>query len=106
MNKFLSSISNGKKTLEKRSKSIGTAAEVAQSNLVNFLKNEITKLELKESDLTDFSPETSDSLRPGSKDWDAEKWVKELQETRQNLYDLRIQYKIAQDTYDEYFKED
>ena len=105
MNKFLKSISNGSSTLQKRAKSLNTAAEVAQSNLVNFLKNEITKLELRESDLTDLSPETTDSLRPGSKGWDAEKWVKDLQEVRQSLYDLRIQYNIAQDTYDEFFKD-
>lgn len=106
MNKFLKSISNGKDTLKKRAESIATSAEVAQSNLVNYLKNEITKLELKESDLTDFSPESTQSLRPGTKDWDAESWAKELQEVRQGLYYLRIQLEIAEGTFKEYFSEE
>lgn len=105
MNKFLKSISNGSSTLQKRAYSLSESARVAQSNLVNYLRNEKTKLELKECDLIDFSPETTDSLRPISKDWDAETWAKELQEIRQKIYDIKIQLDIAESTYNEFFTE-
>lgn len=106
MNKFLKSISNSGSTLEKRAKSLETAASIAQTKLVNFLKNEKVKLELKEADLTDLSPETTDSLRPGSKGWDADVWVKELQETREKIYNLNIQISIAEKTNKEFFEDE
>jgi flagellar hook-length control protein FliK len=104
-NKFIKLISdNGNGTLI-RAETISTAAEVAQQNIVNQLKQQKSQLEMKVINLTDFAPETTDSLRPGDKDWDAAKWAKELQETKEQLYDINIQLKIAEDTYNEFFKE-
>lgn len=105
-NKFIKLISdNGNNTLVRRAEILSTAAEVAQQNIVNQLKQQKNQLEMKVSNLTDFAPETTDSLRPGNKDWDAVKWAKELQETKEQLYDIDIQLKIAEDTYNEFFKE-
>lgn len=105
-NKFIKLISdNGSGTLIRRAETISTAAEVAQQNIVNQLKQQKSQLEMKVINLTDFAPETTDSLRPGDKDWDATKWAKELQETKEQLYDINIQLKIAEDTYNEFFKE-
>lgn len=103
MNKFLQSISTGDKILLKRAESLATAASIEQQQLINFLKNEKVRLELKEADLTDLSPETTDSLRPGCKCWDAKVWVKELQQTREQLYHLNIQLEIAEKTNKEFF---
>ncbi len=105
-NKFIKLISdNGNGTLIRRAETISTAAEVAQQNIVNQLKQQKSQLEMKVINLTDFAPETTDSLRPGDKDWDAAKWAKELQETKEQLYDINIQLNIAEDTYNEFFKE-
>ena len=105
-NKFIKLISdNGSGTLIRRAETISTAAEVAQQNIVNQLKQQKSQLEMKVINLTDFAPETTDSLRPGDKDWDAAKWAKELQETKEQLYDINIQLKIAEETYNEFFKE-
>ena len=60
---------------------------------------------MKIANLTDFAPETTDSLRPGDKNWDAAEWARELQETKEQLYDVNIQLKLANETYEEYFKE-
>ena len=106
MNKFQKLISSeGDKTLLRRAGSLATSAEIAQQNLVNELKQQKVSLELKITSLTDLAPESRDSLRPGDKDWDAKQWVKDLQDTKQALYMLEIQLKLAQETYDEYFKE-
>ena len=107
MNKFTKLISdNSSTTLQRRASTIATAAEIAQQEIVNKLKQEKCKLEMKIANLTDFAPETTDSLRPGDKDWDAGTWAKELQEAKQDLYDVSIQLEIATNTYNEYFKEE
>lgn len=97
MNKFTKLIGdNSSKTLQRR-------AEIAQQNVVNTLKQVKCELEMKIARLTDFAPETSDSLRPGDKDWDAANWANDLQKAKQDLYFTNIQLKIAEDTYKEYF---
>lgn len=107
MNKFTKLISdNNSSTLTRRAGSIATAAQIAQQNIVNQLKQRKCELELKVANLTDLAPESTDSLRPGDKDWDAKKWAIELQETNQELYDLNIQLTIAENTYKEYFEDD
>lgn len=106
-NKFTNLIAaNPDQTLQRRAAAIATSAEIAQQNIVNALKQKKTDLELKITNLTDFAPESKDSLRPGSKDWDAKQWALDLQDAKQDLYYVNIQLKIAQETYDEYFKEE
>lgn len=106
MNKFTELISDtSNATLKRRASAIAQNAEIAQQTIVNNLKKERTELELRKENLTDLAPETNDSLRPGSKDWNADAWAKELQEVKQKMYFLDIQIKLAQETYDEYFKE-
>lgn len=106
MNKFTEQISDtSNQTLKRRASAIAQGAELAQQDIINSLKKEHTELTLKIANLTDLAPDTNDSLRPGSKDWDANKWAQELQETKQKLYFLEIQLKLAQETYDEFFAE-
>lgn len=104
MKKFQEIISdNTNASLKRRAAQISTSAEIAQQNLVNALKQEKTNIELKIAGLTDLAPDTTDSLRPGSKDWDAVKWVKDLQTAKQELYQINIQLKLAEETFNEYF---
>lgn len=106
MKKFQELISdNTNASLKRRAAQIATSAEIAQQNLVNQFKQEKTNIELRIAALTDLAPDSTDSLRPGSKDWDAEKWVKDLQAARQELYQVSIQLEIAEKTFNEYFTE-
>lgn len=105
-NKFTNLIAaNPDQTLQRRAAAIATSAEIAQQTIVNALKQKKTDLELKITNLTDFAPESKDSLRPGSKDWNAAQWAEDLQNAKQELHFVNIQLDIAQKTYDEYFKE-
>lgn len=104
MNKF-EQLLNTDGALQRRSSNLAKSAEIAQQNIVNKLKAQKAELELKIVNLTDLAPESSDSLRPGSKNWNAEQWAKTLQETKQELYTLDIQIKIAEATLNEYFRE-
>ena len=107
MNKFTQLITEGaNKTLQRRAEAVATAAEIAQQNLVNKLKLEKSNLELKITNLTDFAPDSKDSLRPCDSNWDPNTWVTDLQRAKQDLYTITIQLEIAQKTYDEFFKEE
>ena len=106
MNKFTTLISsNSSETLKRRAATIAQNAEVAQQNLLNNLKQKKIEIDLKIADLTDLAPDSTESLRPGNKDWDAKVWVAELQQAKQDKYSIEIQLKLAQETYDEYFTE-
>lgn len=104
MNKFkkLLSQENGG-VYERRVDALATQAEIAQQAIVNKLKQEKSKLEIELINLTDLSPETSDSLRPGSKNWNAQEWAKNIQRVKQELHTVNIQLEIAEETYKEYF---
>ena len=104
VNKFVEMISaNGGDVLKRRAVAIGTSAQIAQETVVNDLKNKISTLELKLIDLNYLAPETTDSLRPVSKAFDPNRWVTEVQNTKQDLYQLKIQLKLAEETFNEYF---
>ena len=94
---------NTNASLKRRAAQLATSAEIAQQNLVNALKQERTNIELRIASLTDLAPDSTDSLRVGSKDWDAVKWVKDLQKAKQELYNINIQLKLAEETFNEYF---
>lgn len=104
MKKFIKLInSNGNEVLNRRAESIASDAEIAQQNLVNTYKQMINQLTRKIADLTDLAPDTVDSLRPGGKDWSAQRWATELQNAKQELYTAQISLRLAEETYNEYF---
>jgi len=106
-NRFVELISaNGSDVLKRRAGSLATSAEIAQQTIVNDLKNKVASLELKLNDLTDLAPESNDSLRPGSKGWDPTTWATEVQNVKQQLYQVKIQLTLAEETYNEFFKVD
>lgn len=102
MNKFEKMLTSDS-VYNKRVEILSKTAELAQKNLINDLKVTKEKLELKIFNLTDLAPESSDSLRPGSKNWNATQWAKSLQEAKQDLYMCEIQLDIANKTLEEYF---
>lgn len=92
--------------LKKRATMVATNLEIEQTNWVNNLKQEKMKLEMKIQDLTDFAPDSTDSLRPASKNFDAKQWVKELNEAKIELYELNIALEIAEEVTKEYFTDE
>ena len=107
MNKFQQLISdNTSNTLKKRAGALATQAEIAQQTVVNTLRNKVSELKLKVDSLTDFAPDSTDSLQVGTKNWDPNKWAQDLQRTRWELKLAEDQLNIAEDTFDEYFKDE
>lgn len=104
-NKFTKLISdNGDNVLKRRAGNLATTAEIAQQTLINDLKNKKANLELQLANLTDLAPNNKLDLTPSSENWDPNKWVTEVQNIKQQLYNLDIQLQLAQATYDEFFK--
>lgn len=105
LNKFTQTISdNGDSVLKRRASNLATTAEIAQQTLINDLKNKKATLELQLANLTDLAPNNKLDLTPSSEKWDPNKWVTEVQNIKQQLYNLGIQLQLAQATYDEFFK--
>ena len=105
MNKFVSIISSTRnEVLRRRAAQIGTSAQIAQENLINKLKQDIVTQELRVQSLIDMGPDTTESLRPGCKDWNPDRWVAELQKAKETHHELKVSLKLAQETYDDLFK--
>lgn len=105
INKFTQLISdNGDSVLKRRASNLATTAEIAQQTLINDLKNKKATLELQLANLTDLAPNNKLDLTPSSESWDPNKWVTEVQNVKQQLYNLGIQLQLAESTYNEFFK--
>ena len=104
MGKFLQMMSqNDSKALVARASQINVQAKIAQQAIVQNLKNEIANVEIEIQNLTDFAPDTTQSLRPGVKGWNPNKWAADLQDAKTRLYELNIELKIAEATEKEFF---
>lgn len=107
MGKFLQMMSqNDSNALRARASQINTQAKIAQEEIIHKLKIEKTNVEMQIQGLTDFAPDTTDSLRPGVKGWNPTKWAADLQDAKTRLYELEVELKIAEATFDEFFEDD
>ena len=106
MNRFIKNISNtGNSTLIRRASAISQASQIAYQNIVNSLKAQKSQLELKKADLIDLAPDSTDSLRPGTKDFDAQKWAEEIQSVSEELWQIEQSLEIAEENYNYLFVE-
>lgn len=104
MGKFLQIMSqNDSKALVARASQINTQARIAQEEIVHKLKNEKAQIEINIQNLTDFAPDTTQSLRPGTKNWNPSQWAKDLQAQKVAYYTVNLNLKIAEDTLKEFF---
>lgn len=104
MGKFLNMMSqNDSKALVARASQINTQAKIAQETIVQGLKNAIAEVEINIQNLTDFAPDTTQSLRPGVQGWNPTKWASDLQAQKTRLYELDVELKIAEATLKEFF---
>ena len=104
MGKFLEMMSqNDSKALVARAGQIDTQARIAQAAVIQDFKNKIAETEIDIQNLTDFAPDTTQSLRPGVKGWNPNNWAADLQSAKVKLYELNVELKIAKETYKEFF---
>lgn len=106
MNKFSSMLSASNDNIKTtRAQSLAEATSLEVEAFISSLKRERNQLNSKLTNLTDLAPDNTYSLRPGAKDFDAAKWVKELHTTRMDLSLLDIKIKEAEAINKEWFSE-
>lgn len=108
MNKFEKLISaNSDATLQRRAGIISNESKMAQEDIIATIKRALNQEELKLMGLTDFAPAETTSLQPGNfAQGGASEWAQELQKCKENIYNLKIKLKIAEETYNEFFTEE
>lgn len=104
-NKFVSMLSASNADIkETRAKTLSENTVLEVDSFINNLKREKSQLATRLTNLTDLAPDNTYSLRPGSKDFNAAQWVKELHKTRMDIKLKEIELAEAQSIYDEWFK--
>lgn len=107
MSKFAKMLSaDSSATLGTRAKNLADSAVLEVESFIANLRKEKLQLNTKLNDLTDLAPENTYSLRPGSKDFNAAKWVAELHKTKMDIALKEVELKEAQAIYDEWFGEE
>lgn len=104
MNKFATTLSSSNDSIkEARAKSLADTTVLEVESFIQTLKREKNQLTNQINNLTDLAPENTYSLRPGSPNFNAAAWVKELHTTRMNLKLKAIELEEAQAIFDEWF---
>ena len=106
-NKFVATVSASDANIKStRAANLGELASIEASTLVQNLKREKLSLENKIANMTDLSPETTFSLRPGGDNFDAAKWVKDLHKATMELKLKNIEMEVAESIFNEWFGSD
>jgi len=107
MGKFKNELSASDKTIkEKRAKMLEDTTVIEVESFLQNLKREKLLLNNKLNNLTDLAPDNTYSLRPGSKDFNAGEWVKELHSTKMEIALKDVELSEAQSIYDEWFSDE
>jgi len=103
-NKFIKNLTSSDSAIkEQRATIIAEEAQAAQTELIQTLKKEKRKLDSKLMNLEDMHGETTVSLNPVKEGFDANKWVKELQDTKIAILNKGVEIDTAEETYNEWF---
>lgn len=106
MNKFKEKFAATNKDIkETRAAMASKAGELEANAFVSNLKKELGSLEMSKEDLVDLAPDNKYSLRPG-KEFDAASWFKELVRLELAIELKKVEVKVAEKAYDEWFKEE
>ena len=104
LGKFAAQIAaSGAEIKEQRASSLERTVKRAAEAKVRNLEDAIDTLDTKILDLTDLAPDTSYSLRPGGKEFNAEGWVNELNEAKLEIKLKRVELEVANEILVEWF---
>lgn len=104
MSKFAKMLSASNAEIkEKRAEMLSNSTKLEAEGLLQNLKRERSELETELVNLTDLAPDNTYSLRPGSSDFKAAEWVKNLHRVKMDISLKDIEIKMAQEIFDEWF---
>lgn len=105
-NKFTSMLSASNEGIKaERARILGSQASISAGRLVTDLQDQVLVLENRVYEMSDFAPESTDSLRPAH-NFNAATWIKELHKTRLDLRLKKIELREAEEIYAEWFSEE
>jgi outer membrane protein TolC len=104
MSKFVNMLTGSDASIKKtRATQLSDDTQLEVDAFITNLKREKSKLNSKLNSLTDLAPDNTYSLRPGSKDFDAAKWMSELHQTRMDILLLEVKLKEAEAINNDWF---
>lgn len=107
MSKFASQLSATNKDIKAaRAEMLSDEVALEVSTFVSGLKKERLSLKNKIARLTDLAPDSKDSLRPASKDFNPLAWVQELHQAKMDLKLKEIELKEAEGIEKEWFSDE
>lgn len=105
-NKFIKSIAGTAEGIKlARAVNTATAAKLASESLINELSVEVQSIEANLTSQLDIGPETTDSLRPVGRNFDAASWVRQVHNLKVTLKRAQEKLDIAKTTHSEWFSE-
>lgn len=105
-NKFINNLTSSSEAIKgQRANLISANAQASQEELLRKLNQEKRDLEMKKMALSDIYPDSELSLLVTKSDFDAARWSRDYQQIGVQLLNKQVEIKIAQDTYDEWFKD-
>jgi len=106
MNKFQSVLKQSSKDIkENRARIASENAKDAAEELVRSIRKEVRALESDLDRLTDLNRDSELSLKVLKDDFDASKWIMQIQICKVRLANKRIELALAEETYTEWFGE-
>jgi len=107
MSKFSKKLaSSNKEIMADRAEMLGDEVALEVSTFVGCLKKEVLTLKNKILRLTDLSPNSKDSLRPGGDNFDSVQWVKQLHEATLDLKLKEVELEVAESIQNDWFSDD
>lgn len=94
---------NGKGLLDQRAANIAEMTKIEATNVVSSYKTKVLRLQNQIENHADLAVESTQSLRPGSKDFDPKVWVDQEIEYQKQLRVAKIEYKLVQNWFDTMF---
>lgn len=95
----------GKHVLDARAANIAEMTKIEANNLVASYKTKVLRLQNQIENHADLAIESTQSLRPGSKDFDPKAWVDTQIQFQKDLRIAKIEYNLVKKWYDEMFPE-
>lgn len=104
MNKFRANLTASNKAIkDSRAIIIEEDAIAEQSSLIIELETKLRDLKRTKLNLEDLSPDNMMSLQPAKGDFDAKKWVRQMQELKLSILETSLELECARETMEEYF---
>lgn len=97
---------SGQSLLQARANNIANTVKAEQEQLVSNYKRDALALINELTNLMDLSIDNTTSLSPVSKDFNPAEFVATINTKKQELRDIMVEWKVALQTYNQWFPED